>query len=201
MSDTFTASNGLQVAWMPDDRGMKVLQTNAEYAKRCLPEYGWRVVGGAIGASGYPGFTEESANAVALREFFLHERDKELGRWRWPENRAFVVYPQPDGTVTVLDEVIGDGLFVRYGRATDEQTAECAAARAYFDAHPEPRPWHDAKPGEVWAITYEGVEQAWGVGFDGPPDMRFVFACGDSRISASDVEISAGRRIWPEVTP
>lgn len=29
----------------------------------------------------------------ALREFFEHERDEALGRWRWPENPDCVVYP------------------------------------------------------------------------------------------------------------
>ncbi len=27
------------------------------------------------------------------------------------------------------------------------------AARAYVEAHPEAKPWQDAKPGEVWVLT------------------------------------------------
>ncbi|MGO3147117.1 MAG: hypothetical protein ACTIJ6_05495 [Leucobacter sp.] len=148
---------------------------------------------------------------TALREFFQHERDQELGRWRWPDNPQYVVYEdkarsyinQP--AVIVINESDGatamcgrDGLYSASGIGVSDKWCEPAAA-AYFDALPVRKPWHDAKPGEVWALTYEGVEQAWGVGFDGSLELRFIFACGDSRVSADDADITAGRRIWPEV--
>ncbi|KUF05548.1 hypothetical protein [Leucobacter sp. G161] len=180
MSDTFTASTGRTVAV----KSRSMMGTALE-----ISGLGTRT-------------TVDRGDGATLREFFLHERDKELGRWRWPENRAFVVYPQPDGTVTVLDEVIGDGLFTCYGRATDEQTTEGAAALAYFAAHPEPRPWHDAKPGEVWVLRVrdepEGRPYTVGdTGFTGE-DIRGEYW---GAIPVESNVFTAGRRIWPEVTP
>jgi hypothetical protein len=72
------------------------------------------------------------------------------------------------------------------------------AARAYFDAHPEPKPWHHAKPGDVWIITFtdrsfDPVAASWnGRGFV-HIDIR------PTEISLG--EIAEARRIWPEVTP
>lgn len=92
----------------------------------------------------------------ALREFFQHERDEELGRWRWPENPDYVVYPKANSTtgkrmVRVISETYG------YGRdhceGDHEQSDYRQAAAAYFAAHPESKPWHDAEDGSVWRLV------------------------------------------------
>ena len=140
---------------------------------------------------------------VALREFFRHKEDERLGRWRWPENPDYVVYP-PDrvpnggGGVWVLCE--SDPGSIRYSAPSDKTTDPSEegydrAARAYFDAHPEPKPWEDAEPGDVWVITltdrsFDPVAATWnGRGFvhiDVKP----------TEIPPHD--IAGARRIWPE---
>lgn len=136
----------------------------------------------------------------ALRELFQHERDTELGRWRWPENPDYVVYPRPDGYVRVVCEVDGTSdSFLRQDTVNPSTLIPVMVARAYFEAHPEPKPWHDAKPGEVWALTTdaESGEHAWGV----DPDYRggrFVYIGGLSNLPTDHPDITAGRRIWPE---
>lgn len=147
----------------------------------------------------------------ALREFFQYERDEELGRWRWPENPEWIVYALRPGfsayngaDLLVVNEVHGASM--EYVRALDDGTEyvdaderAAKAARAYFEAHPEPKPWKDAKPGEVWVLTTdsEGGEHAWFV----DPDYsggRFVFVGGLSNIPLDHPDITAARRVWPE---
>ena len=141
----------------------------------------------------------------ALRAFFQAERDAELGRWRDPENPDIVVYPIPamndqgDGygrAVWVLDEAE-----MVSGTVLDDRHSHSSASR-YFDAHPlpEPKPWEDAKPGEVWALTYAGIEEtAWVADFTwgAPPRFR-QFKNLLNPIFTNDKHITAGRRIWPE---
>lgn len=147
-----------------------------------------------------------------LREFFLHERDQELGRWRWPENPDYVVYPVIDPahemafgrdlSVMVFHEPTG----VLKGYCRDEDQGGNSreypnAARAYFAAHPEPKPWHDAKPGEVWVLTYRSpsaretsnnvmtcVDDGGNISFFNDYRLHTVRYTG----------IESARRIWPE---
>jgi hypothetical protein len=131
--------------------------------------------------------------ALALREFFRAEEDERLGRWRWPENPDYVVYPTRTAATTCescarrTESVTGFKIgFVASSEAE-------WAARAYFAAHPEPKPWHDAKPGEVWEITRRSfTANAWVLesGAFMYDDESFVFSA----------EITAGRRIYPEAT-
>ncbi|MDR6691374.1 hypothetical protein J2X55_002286 [Microbacterium sp. 1154] len=88
--------------------------------------------------------------ADALREFFQAEADERLGRWRWPENPAYVV-------------------------------------AAYFDAHPEPKPWHGAEPGDVFLVTWPGSEREEAVIVPGA--WPKAWEC-----------VTSARRIWPEVS-
>lgn len=167
MSGTFTASNGVVIEIAPEGH---LLMPPA-----------------AIGLG------EESQQA--LRELFLHERDKELGRWRWPENPDYVVYP--DGTSrTVVKESVGRTMIVSHHARkvmTTYLDSYVGAAKAYDAAHPEPRPWRDAKPGEVWALIVDGVEKAFTLHGD-------LFRTGNLHdIEQTDGHITAGRRIWPEV--
>ena len=143
----------------------------------------------------------------ALREYFQAERDEQLGRWRDPENPDIVVYPIPamndqgDGygrVVWVLDEAE-----MVSGTVLDDRHSHSSASR-YFAAHPqpqpEPKPWLEAKPGEVWALTYAGIEEtAWVADFTwgAPPRFR-QFKNLLNPIFTNDDSITAGRRIWPE---
>jgi hypothetical protein len=97
----------------------------------------------------------------ALAEFFRAEDDERLGRWRWPENPDYVVYARED-YVQVLHEADGTSGFLGSWTRKDVQFVTSdgnlmgRAALAYFDAHPESKPWHDAKAGEVWVVTIDG---------------------------------------------
>lgn len=145
----------------------------------------------------------------ALREFFRAEEDASLGRWRWPEDPDYVVYaPRPgfstqDGCdLFVVNELWGSALSyvdAEFASYDEEDQAFAAAGRAYFDAHPEPKPWHDAKPGEVWEITQANQEPALYVVEN--TEQRFLHV--ERRLLALSIEdpnIIAGRRIWPEAT-
>lgn len=69
---------------------------------------------------------------------------------------------------------------------------EHRAAREYFEAHPERKPWADAKPGEVWILTHvKGEEGAFIVNRD-----RFESPSWSLTIKAES--ITGGRRVWPE---
>lgn len=144
-----------------------------------------------------------SMSATALREFFQHERDKELGRWRWPENPEYVVYRKPgaddeDGRAAlVLDERTGVAPR-RWERGFDSGVFG-QAARAYFDAHPEPKPWHNALPGEVWVITTaESEEIAVRACIQNEKPTFEYIANVATKIGVTDEQITSGRRIWPE---
>jgi hypothetical protein len=68
-------------------------------------------------------------------------------------------------------------------------------AAAYFKAHPERKPWEDAKPGEGWSVATAGgarLDLAL-VNTDG----EFVIATGEMWPVGADFIIEA-RRIYPE---
>lgn len=100
--------------------------------------------------------------AMDAEEFYQHQRDLELGRWRWPENPHVVVYRREDGLLA-LDEQTGHTRFhdpkvMRFTRRNGSSLLE-QALFAYAERHPERMPWEDAKPGEVWAVVPNG--DAW----------------------------------------
>lgn len=145
------------------------------------------------------GFLFNAGHEAAWREFFQHERDEELGRWRWPENPDVVVYL--DGhpsrrSVTIFFEKTGGiviGMAEKFLATTPDEGHESRkAARAYFEAHPERKPWEDAQTGEVWVLTLDGDESAWSV------SNKDVFENPDSTLKPTSPMITAGRRIWPE---
>lgn len=90
----------------------------------------------------------------AMQEWMQHRRDIELGRWRDPAAPHRVVYPKgrphPEYRryVRVVDELTG-----LQREWTDNDAVECPTARAWFAAHPEQRPWEDAKAGSFWNLT------------------------------------------------
>ncbi|MCT1363917.1 hypothetical protein [Microbacterium sp. p3-SID131] len=76
-------------------------------------------------------------------EFFEARKDDELGRWRWPEDRKFVVYGRDDGGARVVDETTGDNWFYRREDAVHVGDPYFAAS-AFWEAHPvEPKPTVD----------------------------------------------------------
>lgn len=90
----------------------------------------------------------------ALREFFQVEADERLGRWRHGD---FIVYDRGDYVQVIHEPDGASGILGSWTRAEASGDRELSsgfgeAARAYFDAHPEPKPWHDAAPGEVWDV-------------------------------------------------
>jgi hypothetical protein len=151
-----------------------------------------------------PGFqravTVAGARALdRLREYFRAEEDDRLGRWRWPEEPHYVVYHSRNvnGDHKVLDERDGQGTL--WGRDMAPAPAGSdhreSAARAYFDAHPERKPWHAAKPGEAWLLVVEGQEML----AMRDVDDDFFTTDPQYRVLAHDrVDITDGRRIWPE---
>ena len=185
MSDTFAASNRRQIT--------------TEYSET-------RIL--ANGINMLHDFDYLSSDDMkALREFIQHERDKELGRWRWPENPNYVVYPSelyltpPDADlVTVFNERTGQSAHCR--REGEGNSGNFSlAARAYFAAHPEPTPWHDARDGQLWLIRFSDF-----------PDMdisalvkggRFIYndPCHEGTATLKDPSIVGGKQIWPEVKP
>lgn len=73
-------------------------------------------------------------------EFFQAKRDADLGRWRWPENPDYVVYAPVDFThyVRVVDERGAFLEVIHRERLEGRGSLMAQAARAYFEAHPEP---------------------------------------------------------------
>lgn len=83
-------------------------------------------------------------------EYFEARKDDELGRWRWPEDRKFVVYGRDDGGARVVDESTGDNWFYRREDAVHVGDPFYAAS-AYWEAHPV-LPWASAQPGDIWVL-------------------------------------------------
>lgn len=173
MNEKFTASNGVEVNSWGVGRGLRV--GNVTEVMHTIPD-GW---------------------VTALREFFRHERDEDLGRWRYPKSTDYVVYPTTVGwVVLVVNELTGASKEITKAKAGHDRSHLEKVAKAYFDAHPVSKPWYDAKPGEVWVLTTDGDVYAWGVG-DGPDLGRFVYIGGVSNIQLDHPSITAGRRIFP----
>lgn len=181
MSEKFTASNGHRFESRgPDNKGREVLSMVF------------------MRPNDEPFHTERQFAAddvQALREFFQHERDQELGRWRWPENPEYVVYRASGSRAVVIKELTGESRAINTlgtvkGLALPVNDLFERAATAWRNV--SRKPWHDAKPGEVWALTVDGKETA----FTLHGDLFRTGALWD--IEQTDRHITAGRRIWPE---
>lgn len=152
--------------------------------------------------------TFEDRDFLALREFFQAEADERLGRWRWPENTNYVVYLEQPGTDWVRVYSESQSLMVRMDREKAchdyvDRTVYQNAARAYFDAHPEPKPWHDAGPAEVWDVDLPtGGMRAVTVYSARHEEPIAVFrdAHTQTEIETDDPTIRDARRIFPEVS-
>lgn len=188
MSDVFTASNGATIT---------------------VDQYGLILADGS-NDGGHPNRQVLTYDGIhALREFFRAEGDKRLGRWRWPEGPDYVVYPFEGASDHVLVVQESAGVACEFWRGTVNgpsltgyHSRLSPAARAYFDTHPEPKPWHDPKEGEVWVLTLDDgeVEMECAASFHGG---RFHTSNGGAVPLDGDnpdacAQIIAGRRIWPE---
>lgn len=144
---------------------------------------------------------------IGLREFFQHERDEELGRWRWPENPEYVVYLRNDGQACVFNEATGVTVYRFRGehehleelrrQSGEEVMPHTHAARAYFEAHPERKPWDTASAGELWAFkTDPGTrETLW----ERDASESHWHLPGQTKAELGiHFTIVTGRKIWPE---
>lgn len=123
----------------------------------------------------------------ALRKFFLHEQ----GIW----------VDEPTGALVLLNEGVGKPRYVSifrnglmYGsheRDNPWTGTHHEIADRFFAAHPEPKPWHDAKPGEVWEVenVTGSPRNAWALDSG-------AFMYEDESWVTRDSIVSA-RRIWP----
>lgn len=188
--DTFTASNGGIVNVFPSGR-----MTITDHTIERLTENAVR--------TGRTAFLDAEM-VPTLREFFRAERDEELGRWRYPEDHEWIVYP--DG-----EDQLGNRHVITFWEKNGRRdsiyedaipgTLWGIVARAYFEAHPERKPWEDAKPGEVWALTVDGVESA----FYPSKSMERIFtpvapSTGNPGTPFDWPEITDGRRVYPEAS-
>lgn len=143
-----------------------------------------------------------AAEELAAREFFHAERDEALGRWRWPENPNVVAWASRrtnEKDVTVFDEAAGYVGYFERADVTDAHFGEGlirGAARAYFEAHPERKPWEDAQDGEVWLIDCAGTPEG------GEPFIvhlgKFKSPTTTSLVVKNDPTITAARKVFPE---
>ena len=142
-------------------------------------------------------FLVNPAGIQALREFFLHERDEALGRWRHPEHPGVFAagFSDDPDVVQIVKEENGTA-YAQYQREETGPVYDMMhrVAVAYFAAHPKPtKPaWHDAKLGEVWvlAVTDLTAAAAYLAG-----DLSFMAA--DHSVLIEDTRITSAHRIYP----
>lgn len=173
MSETFTASNG-------------TVLTTTDEGHVVIPSV----------ETGLGGMTQQ-----ALRELFQSERDKELGLWRFADDPDVVAYPRNENKVTVFCERTGTAYHWNRGDAVDPGNSGGsgrAAAMAYFLAHPLPKPWHRAKPGELWVLSWMVrtlTLQPALVGNDGKFTMR-DHAYSQKTVDLTDSRIVDAKCVW-----
>ncbi|MEV4773830.1 hypothetical protein [Microbacterium sp. LWH12-1.2] len=146
----------------------------------------------------------DPVDAIALREFFQHERDEELGRWRstidanWTAaldaETGWVQFRKDDG----LHEF---SMTKRNPSLTGWSSCLQAIGREYLDAHPERKPWEDATPGQVWDVDLEyGGVRAVVVYSARHAEPIAVFRDPYTQVEyeTDDSTIRDARRIYPE---
>lgn len=136
------------------------------------------------------------ATSEALREFFRAEEDARLGVWRSQDDPTWTARRQGDIVYFVNSDHQRAFHIALVNEAWKHQWSDDlrAIAREYISAHPEPKPWHDAKHGEGWVLTIDGAER---VAVRGPVE-DFIHEKGVTPWSSTT--ITAGRRIYPEPT-
>lgn len=178
MSTTFTASSGVKIE--PTPLGI-VMHSTSGYK--------------------YPMYTSEVA---ALREFLQHERDEELGRWRSKLHPEWVGYYNGPNAGVLIDERCGAVHDIARSHVYDAIVT--VLSTEYFAAHPEPKPWRDAKNGDLWQVKFDDDEEdddsrcALVAELTGR-GLRFVIANGlmaPAHYALDEPRIVMGRRIWPD---
>lgn len=177
MSDVFTASNGWTV------------EREAEELRTVSPD------GYVRGISGQ--------SKQALREYFQHKRDEELGLWRSPDHPDYVVRrlqdePNGDRLVAVYCETSGTKFSV-FENSTRYSVFD-EIGLAYFAAHPVEleKPWLNAKPGEAWVITFSGGADLLAVPlrYMAGDAIEVRFSAGSMNYRIDDDRITAGRCVY-----
>lgn len=175
----FTASNGLAVWRGPLDDAIRVATS-----------------------AGNPIVAVGSYYADAVAEFFRHEEDERLGRWRSKVDPDIIGYPLGDTSIRLVNEAM-HGTTSMFSRLDADGLGPLSrAAQEYFADHPEPKPaWHDAKPGDIWELKSAGAAKTAQYLVD---DGRFfrlpLLAPVDPgwRPASFAAEFTAGRKVWPE---
>lgn len=118
------------------------------------------------GPGGVRDYTPPSTT-FAIEEAMQARHDRDLGRWRWPENPDIVVWAH-DSDVFVLDERRKEYCYfpnfepeevaLMMPREDEMQrmpylTLAGIAAECFFFAQPRRKPWEDAQPGDIWLVT------------------------------------------------
>lgn len=139
------------------------------------------------------------AQSSALREFFLHEQ----GIWIDGETGALALLNRAPVDRRYLS-VFLDGIMYgvhepRPGRGFGSAPAAQVAQR-FFEAHPERKSWHEAKPGEVWVLTTNQHAEDWAakVITDQEGVLIFELILSATKFRVDDELFVSGRRIWPE---
>jgi hypothetical protein len=126
----------------------------------------------------------------ALTEFFLHQ----AGLWVDPVTGSLVIRRKnADDSDGRAIAVIMNGVMHFVWDHCDNRADLQEIKERYFEAHPERKPWHDAKPGEVWAFTLRDAKNEIVAMID--PTIPGGSARTDYLHSP---DIISGRRIWPE---
>lgn len=185
MTEEFTASNGLTLG---------VDNLNGKVRWRHGDDSEWRYVGEMTNGLGH-----KSNVWNAIEEWVRAKEDERLGRWRDPERSHLTAYPTAGyetDEITILDEQDAECYTITREAAEKGRGGWwLPTARAYFDAHPEPKPWHDAAEGEVWILMFPNTPHAWFVNGDYFQSTKTL-----TNIAKTDPGITAGRRIYPEPT-
>lgn len=136
-----------------------------------------------------------------LRQHFQALTDREYGRWRDPVYPSYVVYPRPDYPsregergIRIINEIDGDRF--TYYESIDRAggTVQDSVADRYFATHPAPKPWLEAKFGEVWVLACGGGD---GMAYLVDEDGDFISVDG-AVIRKTSASIQEGNRLWPE---
>src|SRR5690625_2954402 len=179
MTDIFTASNGVTVTIEHD--GYLIATTDD----------------GMCHATG-----RAALGIQARREYLTADRDQELGHWK-DEETGLLDYQINDVpyTVFVFDETYAD-----HGTWTREEVGPTVVgfgapiAERFFAAHPEPKPWHNAQPGEAWAVALgsNAPDPVLVVNHERRPMFQYGSdQNGPERIETYNANITHAERIWP----
>lgn len=181
----YTASNGVTVEW-DAERGMFTLDSPS-------------------GPSQIYWFNAEDRRA--LSDYFQAERDAELDRWRDTEHPERAVYRRVDNSLLILDETDGDHWTVRIDEIKDYDECHPVAStiRAWLAAHPEPKPWHDAKQNDLWELMINGCHspEVYRFASELRSTSKFRPVNSPSRVAfeAADPRIIRAHRIYPPADP